>query len=135
MQISQKTFSIEDFELAKAFILNNGDRQTYRAFDINNPHYSFEGFEAYLNAEIGQKNTTNDPTISDFNEITIRDIKANPQYYTIHVVRIRDSSKKDITIQEGMRKGRVYLLNPYENDLEVMKINLNGYLQIIKSTH
>lgn len=126
-------FSIEDFELAKAFILNNGDRQTYRAFDSNNPHYSFEGFEAYLNAEIGQKNITNDPAISGFNEITIRDKNANPQYYTIHVVRIGDTSKKDITIHEGMREGRVYLLNPFENDLEVMKNNLNGYLQTIKS--
>lgn len=126
-------FSLEDFEIANTYILNNGDRQTYRAFDNNNPHYSFDGFEAYLNAEIGQKNINNDSTISDFNEITIKDKNANPQYYTIHVVRVGDTAKKDITIQEGMREGRVYLLNPYEEDIEVMKNNLKAYIQIIKS--
>lgn len=126
-------FSIEDFEAAKAFILNNGDRQTYRAFDNNNPHYSFEGFEAYLNSEIGQKNINNDSTISNFNEITIKDKNANPQYYAIHIVRVGDTSKKDVTIQDGMKEGKVYLLNPNDEDIEVMKNNLKAYIQIIKS--
>lgn len=129
------SFSINDFELAKTFILNKGDRKTYRAFDLNNPHYSYNGFEAYLNAETGQKNIYNDPTISGFNQITIRDRNADPQYYTIHIVRKGDNSKADITKPfEGMKEEKVYLLNPYDEDIEVMKNNLKGYIQIIKSS-
>lgn len=126
------TFSLNDFEVAKAFILNNGNKETYRSFDGNNPHYSFNGFEAYLNAEIGQKNINNDPTISDFNEITIRDRNADPQYYIIHIVRKGDSANKDINTSEGMKEGKVYLLNPYEDDITLMKKNLTNYLETIK---
>ncbi|HEY3373355.1 MAG TPA: hypothetical protein VGK10_21100 [Prolixibacteraceae bacterium] len=129
------TFSMNDFEVAKAFILNNGDRKTYRNFDNNNPHYSFNGFEAYLNAEIGQTNINNDPTISDFNQITLRDRNDDLQYYTIHIVRKGDVAKEGITRLEGMKEEKVYLLNPYENDIEVMKNNLKGYLDIIKSNY
>lgn len=128
------TFSVNDFELAKAFILNNGDRKTYRSFDSNNPHYPFTGFEAYLNAEIGQGNINNDPVISGFNQITLRDQNANPQYYTIHIVRKGDNSKANITKPfEGLKEERVYLLNSQDNDIEAMKTNLNGYIQVIKS--
>ena len=48
--------SYNEFEDIKEFILKYGDKQTYRNYDNNNPHYSFEGFECYLNSEIGQEN-------------------------------------------------------------------------------
>lgn len=129
------SFSLIDFELVKSFILNKGDRKTYRTFDSNNPHYSFYGFEAYLNAETGQNNINNNPTISGFNQITLRDKNANPQYYTIHIVRKGDNSKADITKPfEGMKEEKVYLLNPNDEDIEVMKNNLKGYIRIIKSS-
>jgi len=128
------SFTISEFENVKTYILQNGDKQTYRSFDGNNPHFSFSGFEAYLNAETGQKNAMNDPLLSDFNEITMRDSSADPQYYTIHVVRVGDSKKKDVVIQEGMKEGRVYLLNPYKDDIKEMEINVEKYTEVILNT-
>jgi len=129
-----ETFSMNDFEVAKAFILTNGDRGTYRNFDNDNPHYSFNGFEAYLNAEIGQANINNDPNISDFNQITIRDRNADPQYYTIHIVRKGDSAKEGITRPvEGMKEEKVYYINKYDYDINIMKNNLNRYIEVIKN--
>jgi len=127
-------FSLNDFEVAKTFILTNGNKGTYRNFDGDNPHYSFDGFEAYLNAEIGQRNINNDPAISDFNQITIRDRNAIPQYYTIHIVRKGDNTKEGITRPvEGMWEERVYLLNPYGDDINIMKNNLIKYIEVIKN--
>lgn len=130
------TFSMNDFEVAKAFILNNGDREVYRQIDGEHPHYSFDGFEAYLNSETIIRNPNNDPAISDFNQITLRDRNADPQYYYIHIVRKGDNNNTDINKPfEGMKEEKVYLLNPYENDIEVMKNNLKGYIDIIKSNY
>ena len=128
-----ENFSVQEFEVVKTFILENGDRQTYRNLDNNNPHYSFDGFEAYLNAEIGQGNINNDPKISDFNEITLRDSDAMPQYYTIHIVRKGDIENEEIVVFEGMKEEKVYLLNPYEDDIDLMERNLNGYIEAIKN--
>lgn len=128
------TFSMNDFEVVKTFILNNGDRKTYRNFDNNNPHYSFNGFEAYLNAEIGQANPNNDPTISDFNQITIRDRNADPQYYYIHIVRKGDNNNTDINKPfEGLKEEKVYLLNPHDDDINIMKNNLIRYIEVLKN--
>ena len=76
-----QSLSVQDFESIKSFILENGDRQTYCNMLLDNPHYSYEGFEAYLNPEIGQKNIRCDPEISDFNMRVSRDQHSDPQYY------------------------------------------------------
>lgn len=125
-------FSLQEFENIKNFVIEKGGRQTYSNMYNNNPHFSFKGFEAYLNPEIGQKNINCDPTISDFNEITLRDIDAKPQYYTIHIVRQGDSGKKDVVVSEGMKDGKVYLLNPYDDDIDLMKKKLIDYIEAIK---
>jgi len=131
-----KSFSYSDFENTKTFILENGDRQTYCNLYLDNPHYSFEGFETYLNPEIGQKNMLCDPEVSDFNEIVIRDLFRDPQYYHILIVRRGDLKNKDISFNflKGMKEGKVFLLKYYEeDDLDLMESNLDDYLELINN--
>ncbi|MCF6361170.1 MAG: hypothetical protein L3J29_10475 [Cyclobacteriaceae bacterium] len=128
-----KDFSIQEFELVKNFILEKGDRRFYRNYDNNNPHYDFKNFQVYLNAEIGQKNLYNDPEISDFNEITIHNGNADIQYYTLRIVREGDIENKDIHVDSGMKVNHLYLMNTYERNLKVMRIDLmNIYLPEIR---
>ncbi|WP_157814136.1 hypothetical protein [Olleya sp. Bg11-27] len=69
--------SFEEFEQIKAFILKNGDKMIFRNFDNNNPHYKYVNCDVFLGADIGQRNINNDPDISDFNQLTIKNRKAN----------------------------------------------------------
>ncbi len=128
-----KNLSVQEFETIKSFILENGDRQTYCNMYNNNPHYSFEGFEAYLNPETGQGNINCDPEISDFNEIVIRDQDADPQYYHILIVRQGDLENKEIffNVPEGMKEEKVYLLKYYEYDLDMMERKIYKYIELI----
>jgi hypothetical protein len=113
--------SFHDFECIKTFILNNGNRETFCTMYGNNPHYSFDGFEAYLNPEIGQLNINCDPESSDFNIIVIRDQNSDPQYYYLLIVRRGDLEKEEIVgIIPGMIEEKVYLLTYYDYDLDVM---------------
>ena len=125
--------SFQDFENIKNFILAFGDKQTYRNYDNNNPHYSFEGFECYLNSEIGQENINNDPLISDFNQITIQDLGKLFNYYDIQIVREGDIDNSKIKVIDGMKEGNVYLLKYYDNDLNIMKDSLNKYIEVIQN--
>jgi hypothetical protein len=124
--------SIDLFETIKIFILNNGDREGYSNMYNNNPHYTFYGFESYLNPEIGQANINCDTNKSDFNEIVIRDMNANPQYYYIHIVRKGDLEDTLIHTWEGMSEEKVYLLNFDNHNMDSMLNNLSKYLEIIK---
>ncbi len=127
-------FSVQEFELVKSFILDKGDRRFYRNYDNNNPHYEFEGFHIYLNAEIGQKNLYNDPAISDFNEITLHDANSEVQYYTLKIVREGDIEKEEIFVDHGMKENHVYLMNSYEKNLKKMRKNLTQiYLPVLKN--
>ncbi|MCP2029793.1 hypothetical protein L1276_004987 [Flavobacterium sp. HSC-32F16] len=54
-------FSVENFEKVKEFILEKGNRKTYRNYDSNNPFYDFGEFQSYLGADTGQQNINNDP--------------------------------------------------------------------------
>ncbi len=126
--------SVQEFEYIKNFILEQGDRQFYRSYDNNNPHYDFSTFHVYLNAEIGQKNLYNNSEISDFNEITIYDTGAEIQYYTIRIVRKGDIENKDIAVSLGMKENHIYLMNTYEEGLGKMEKNLlDIYLPKIRS--
>ena len=130
-----KNLSIQEFEAIKTFILENGDQQTYCNMYNNNPYYSFIGFEAYLNPEIGQGNINCDPEISDFNEIVIRDQNADPQYYHILIVRQGDLENKEIffTVPSGMKEEKVYLLKYYEYDLDLMESKIYVYIDVINN--
>ncbi len=125
-------FSPKQFEFVKQFILENGDRQTYRNIDSNNPHYSFEGINVYLNSE--HRNGNIDQKISEFNEITIRDFGATIQYYTIRIVRQGDIANPKIHIDNAMQENKVYLMNDYGEDIQFMKKALIGiYLKKIET--
>lgn len=126
------SFSVTDFEKVKTYILTKGDRKNYRAVDVNNPHYAFDGFEAFLNAESRYKNIKNDPAVSNFNEITIWDQLTVPRYYTIHIVRKGDMKNHDILILEGLEEEKVYLFNPFNNDIGEMKIRLDGFFETFR---
>ena len=41
-------FSKKDFKKLRKFIFKKGDRQSFRNYDTNNPHYSFDDFDVYL---------------------------------------------------------------------------------------
>ncbi len=126
------SLSMYEFDSIKRFILNNGDKEDFSVMYSNNPHYSFNGFEAYLNPEIGQGNSNCDPELSDFNEIVLRDLDALPQYYYIHIVRSGDLNNNNIFTYEGMEEDKVYLLNLYNEDINLLENNLYKLLEIIK---
>jgi hypothetical protein len=123
-------FSLAQFEALKEKILKNGNIQTYRNYDNQNPHYILNGVDLYLNAEIGQKNINNDPELSDFNEITVNDSIHNMSF-TIRIVREKDFENKQIYIHEGMKKNRIYLMDYYQNISEAMKkVIIEKYLNV-----
>ncbi len=127
---------IDLFETIKTFILKKGDRDDYSTMYSNNPHYSFSGFESYLNPEIGQGNINCDTSISDFNELVIRDQNSNPQYYDIHIVRKGDLEVPLIHTWEGMSEEKVYLVyddsDSESDDFELIKENLLKYMDTIR---
>jgi len=123
-----------DFEKIKNFILKNGDREGgYSNMYNNNPHYSFEGFETYLNPEIGQLNINCDPELSDFNVIVIRDQSSDPQYFHLLIVRNGDlENEKIVRKVSGMIEGKIYLLKYYEYDMETMAEKVKIYIDKMK---
>lgn len=123
----------QEFEAIKSFILNNGDRRTYCNKYNNNPHYSFEGFDVYLNPETEQANINCDSDISDFNDMVIHDRDSDPQYYHLLIVRPGDlANTQVIRATQEMQEGRVYLLNFYDDKLDLMMGKLDGYISKIK---
>lgn len=90
-------FTVENLNLIKEFILEKGDRQTYCNMFNNNPHYSFDGVDAYLNPSPSgpenhpQYNIDCDPAPSDFNILVLK--TADFQYYLIYSPSDTDSLK------------------------------------------
>ena len=127
--------SYHDFEKIKAYILSKGDRQTYCNKYNSNPHYSFPGFEAYLNPEIGQQNINCDPALSDFNEMVISDRRADPPYFHLLIVRTGDLENERIAKKTaGTMEGKIYLLRYHDNDLAGMAEKVKPYIrEMLKS--
>ncbi len=128
-------FSFQEFESVKDYILENGDRQTYCNLYNDNPHFSFNGFDVYLDPETGQENMNCDLVISDFNQIVIRNMNANPQYYRFLIVREGDLGNKKIfySVPEGIKERKIYLLNPNEEGAVLMKENALKYIEKIRT--
>ena len=120
----------------KTFILTKGDRDSYSSTYTSNPHYSFPGFEGYLVPEIGAKNPNSDPAISGFNSLYIRDVYSVMQNYVLMEVRKGDLSKSDISkaFYDGMKEDKVYLINPFRDDIEALERNIGGYITNLKYT-
>lgn len=125
--------SVDLFESIKTFVLNKGDREAYSSMYNDNPHFTFNEFELYLNPDIGQLNSDCDTSKSDFNEIVIRDIYANPQYYFIRIVRKGDIANEQIITYEGTSEEKVYLRNSNDHDdMDSMVNYVSQYVEIIK---
>lgn len=126
------SFSIQEFENIKNYILTNGDRETYCQMYGDNPHYKFNDFEAYLNPSTGQKNVKCDPHLSDFNELILRDIDSIPQYYTVCIVRKGDIENDSINVNKQLTEERVYLAKIDNFSLDLLENSIKLYLQLLK---
>ena len=73
-----------EFRAIRDFILRKGDRRTYCNMFNRNPHYSFDGFEAYLHPDVGQRNINCEPALSGFDRIVIQDWSASEIYFSAH---------------------------------------------------
>ncbi|WP_343694703.1 hypothetical protein [Flavobacterium sp.] len=122
-------FSVEDFEKVKEFILEKGNRKTYRNLDNNNPYYDFGKFESYLGADIGQQNIYNDPKLSDFNELTLKD---NNNYFKILIVRKGDIQALKRGILDGMKENEIYFVDIYQTGFIKIPDSLLDYLKYLK---
>jgi hypothetical protein len=77
-----------NLDTIKAFILQQGFRETYCNMYGNNPAYTTANYAFYLNPDTGQANIDCDPTKSDFNNLTIRSIPGGRnQYRNIEFVK------------------------------------------------
>lgn len=111
------TFSKKDFEKVRKFIFKNGDRQTYRNFDNDNPHYRFESFDVYLGAGEQPKFFVRDQArTKDYTELVIR----SEGYHTLYLITDEKSSY--------LSKGGVYWHNRSYQDVD----RLIPYLQEMK---
>lgn len=78
------------FIAIKRFILAKGDRQTFGNMYNRNPHYAFDGFDAFLIPDVGQANINCDPARSDFDGIVIRTNRIDgPTYDEVRHDRVR----------------------------------------------
>jgi signal peptidase I len=109
------------FEKIKKFILQKGDRKTFRNYDNYNPHYKFSTFDAFLGADTGQMNINNDPELSDFNELTLSHQNPDIPYYTIVLVRNGDLKSQKAHVHTGMKENQVYLVNVSDVNIELIK--------------
>ena len=130
---SSELLTPQAFEEIKNFVLRRGDRRTYRNFDSHNPHYRFKHFDVFFGSDIGQQNITNDPALSDFNQLTIYDSSAEIQYYELILVRKADVSKQRSWLRAGMEEERVYLVDVYDKGLKKMQKTLMNYLEQLRN--
>ena len=106
--ISNK-IDLKKFETIKKFILEKGDKKTYRNFDNNNPHYNLDDYEVYLGSDIGQRNINNDPKVSDFNELVIHykgEVPVNLRLVAVRNGNIRSNKQ---WLSKSMKEGNVYV--------------------------
>lgn len=127
--------SMEQFEEIKIFILEEGDREIIFNKYLENPHYAFEGFSAYLIPEVGQLNMSCDPALSDFNEIIFQ--KPTPAYIYYRILAIRkgdmENDKIEFDYLEGMLENKVYVVKYNDGDLDKMEEVILGFITNMKN--
>ena len=77
----ETVFTKDNLDTIKAFILQQGLRDTYCNMYNNNPTYQTTNYAFYLNPDSGQANINCDPAKSDFNNLTIRSIQSGRNQY------------------------------------------------------
>lgn len=127
------SFSPSQFEKVKHFVLEKGDKKTYRSFDGGNPHFDFGSFEVFLGADIGQKNILNDPNISDFNELVIY-TNGKIRYFTLLIVRKGDIKNQKKFTSKGMEEGNVYLMALNGQTIKELEDGVKKYLDVLIET-
>ncbi|KXZ24587.1 hypothetical protein [Leptospira santarosai] len=80
--------NVNNFNKIKKYILLNGDKETYCNMYNDNPHYTFKLFDVYLNPESQRNNINCDPSLSDFDEMVIRDWNSKKIYYSVKLTTI-----------------------------------------------
>jgi hypothetical protein len=65
------------------FVLARGDRMTWCNMYSDNPHYTFEGFDVFLDPDVGQRNINCDPAKSGFDTLVIRDWETTQIYFHV----------------------------------------------------
>ncbi len=77
------SLTVENFISIKEFILRFGDQRTYCNRFSHNPHFSFPGFDAFLDPEEGKYNIGCDPSLSDFDELVVQDQDTDEVHFSI----------------------------------------------------
>ncbi len=106
--------SISDFENIKNFILTNGDRKTIFSHLQNNPHYNFNGVDAYLKPTDFRLNINCDPDVSDYDSLVL--ILKDGPFFNADIIRQMDYDpimQAAVTTPLALEKNTVYLRNIY----------------------
>jgi len=122
--------SVDCFEQILFWILQNGDRKTYRNKDNHNPYYRCRDFDVYLNPYYcpGQVDNRTRHHSSDYNEIVIYDPGKPIQYYTLRLVRQGDAEYYELSGYSS-----VYLISWYDKDMHrILESLISNYLDEIK---
>ncbi|MHA7058832.1 hypothetical protein ACWGOQ_0016525 [Aquimarina sp. M1] len=125
--------SISEFEKIKKSALNSDYRFFFRSMDNNNPAINYGNFQVFFGAD-DFKNINNNPNLSDFNELTIKDNSSDITYYNILIVRKGDVVAQKEGIMKGMEEGKIYLIDFYKEGIYKMRANLPQYLETMKKS-
>ena len=102
-----ETLSDANFQLIKNFMLKHGDQRTYCNMYNDNPHYRFDGFDAYLDPEIGQRNINCDPKLSDFDVLVVRDEETDRIYSRVR----RIQGQGNLVVKAGEQEALIQYFN------------------------
>lgn len=125
-------FSPQIFEALRTFVLQNGDRQTFRILDVANPHFSFKGFEVYLGGVHNRRTQSMNNKISEqeYYEIIFRELGSKTQYQ--HFFFFKEPVKNHFFVNEKFRENRVYFRKTDNEKYD--KSRLIAFLKTIKET-
>ncbi|MGF1557670.1 MAG: hypothetical protein ACFCUL_01095 [Flavobacteriaceae bacterium] len=111
-------FSKKDFEELRSFIFKKGDRQSFRNFDNDNPHYRFEDFDVYLGTGDQRRVFENDRLKpEDYSELVIGFSRGFAVYLAPH-----NEFHQSIL---GFADGKVYTLTYTSEKMDELKKRLS----------
>lgn len=115
-------FSMKDFRKARKFILEKGDKRSFRNIENNNPHYQFNDFGAYLaSSSVFLTFQTKDIDTAKFDNLVLW---GDAQYY---IILFDENSAKNTN--PYIANNKVYFMGPHLGTTKYL-----DYLQLVKST-